>query len=228
MMHKITAMIVGTSALVLSSPAFSQSVSIDFADPHPGAGIGYEWTVKISHANSKAMTAEFIRHVGAKSSYEPAFSSPEIGWNHTSDWVALSLNEDSLLTIEVNNQRGVQYTTVNPEGQVTQHAAGRGHFPGIALYSGYDNTSTESHSFNPLGNFWATQLNWITAGYDQKGQHGDVKRRAKIQAIVPAGLYSLNIGGVNALYCEPQMPCFDGRHGYKATITAEPVPVSNQ
>lgn len=227
-MKKKVAAMVSMSALMLSSAVFAQNVSIEFADPHPGEGIGYEWSIKMTHPGDRPVTAEFTRHVGAKSSYEPSFSAPNIGWNHTSDWVALQLTKDSLLTIEVNNQRGVQYTTVDQEGKVTQHTAGRGYFPGVVLYEGYDNTSTEEHSFNPLGNFWATQLDWITANYDRIGQHGDAKRSAKIQVIAPAGLYSINIGGANALYCEPQMPCYNGRHGYKATITAEPVPVSNQ
>jgi len=228
-MIKKVAAIAGTGALMLSSAAFAAS-TVSFSDPAPDAGIGYEWTVAmLLNPTDTAVTAEFVRHVGAKSSYEPANAAPEIGWQHTSDWVALDLPQETLLTIELNNQRGVQYTTVDAEGKVSQLTAGQGYFPGFAVYKGWDDTSTEIHSFNPLGNFWAAQLDWITAAYDQVGQHGsEAKRSAKTRLILPAGHYSINIGGVNALYCTPEQPCYNGRHGYIAKLTAEPVPAGSQ
>jgi hypothetical protein len=216
--------ILGFGALLMSGAAFS-AVTINYADPAPDKGIGYEWTITMGHSGTLA-TAEFVRHVGAKSSFEPANPASEVGWQHTSDWVALDLKEKSLLTIEVTNQRGVQYTTIGSDGKSVETTAGIGLFPAYSLYSGWDDTSTEDHTFNPIGNFWST-VKFIDVVYTQAAQaiHGnEAVKLIKKQFILPAGQYSLNIGGVNNLYCDPTLPCYNGRHGYRARLTAEPVP----
>ena len=224
-MKKIAAMLLGCSAMMASASHAASTVT--FADPAPDKGIGYEWNIRMSHGGKAPTTAEFVRHVGAKSSYEPTFTPPEIGWHHQSDWVALELVENSLVTIEVRNQRGVHYTEVAQDGKKTESTAGQGYFPGFSVYKGWDDTSTEKHSFNSIGNFWST-IQYITAAYDQKGVHGgETKRLATTRLMLPAGKYSINIGGVNALYCLPEQPCFSGRHGYSAKFTAEPIPAGN-
>lgn len=224
-MKKLNALsILGLGTLLMSTSAWS-AVSIKYADPVPDKGIGYEWTVSMEHAGTTA-TAEFVRHVGAKSSYEPDNSAPDKGWMHTSDWVALQLKEKTLLTVELTNQRGVQYTTVATDGKVTENTAGIGYFPAFSLYSGWDDTSAETHQFNPMGNFWST-VKFIDFGYIQAAQaiHGnEAVRTLKKQFILPAGQYSINIGGANAAYCDATLPCYSGRHGYRAKFTAEPVP----
>lgn len=212
-------------AFVVVSGSAAAAVTIKFADPVPDKGISYEWSVALEHQGTPA-TAEFVRHVGAKSSYEPANPAPDIGWTHTSDWVALQLAEKSLLTIEISNQRGVNYTTIGTDGKAVENTAGIGYFPAFSLYSGWDSTSTESHAFNPTGNFWST-VKFIDALYLPQAQaiHGnEAVRTIKKQFILPAGQYSLNIGGINALYCDASLPCYTGRHGYKAKLTAEPAP----
>ncbi|MCX7089141.1 MAG: hypothetical protein NTV00_13955 [Methylococcales bacterium] len=214
----------GLAALLLSTSAFS-AATINYADPVPEKGIGYEWTVDMEH-KGVLTTADFVRHVGAKSSFEPSNPAPEVGWQHTSDWVALQLREKSLLTIEVSNQRGVHFTTVGTDGKAVESTAGQGYFPAFSLYSGWDDTSTEVHTFNPVGNFWST-VKFIDAAYIQQAQAihgGEVVRSIKKQFILPAGKYSINIGGINALYCDTTLPCYNGRHGYRAKLSAEPMP----
>ncbi|MEQ1638846.1 MAG: hypothetical protein ABL903_19475 [Methylococcales bacterium] len=216
--------LIGLGAILVSTSAFS-AATINFADPAPDKGIGYEWTVKMEHAGAVA-TAEFVRHVGAKSSYEPSNPAPEVGWQHTSDWVALELKEKTLLTVELTNQRGVQYTTIGTDGKAAENTAGIGYFPAFSFYSGWDDTSTEVHTFNPIGNFWST-IKFVDIAYIQQAQaiHGnEATRTIKKQFILPAGQYSVNIGGANALYCETTLPCYNGRHGYRAKFIAEPVP----
>lgn len=213
-------------ATIIASSAVCATSSVQFADPAPDKGIGYEWSVSLDHTGASA-TAEFVRHVGAKSSYEPANPAPEVGWQHTSDWVALELKSKSLLTIEVMNQRGVQYTTIS-DGKAVENTAGQGFFPAFSLYSGWDDTSTEDHTFNPIGDFWST-IRFIGADYVKgaSAQHGGESMRSiKKQFILPAGNYSLNIGGINAIYCDVAIPCYNGRHGYRAKLTAEPMPTS--
>lgn len=221
-MNKINTLM-GLGALLLSAPAWSLS-TINYADPAPTGGISYEWTVVMEHLGAST-TADFVRHVGAKSSFEPANPPPNVGWQHTSDWVALQLKEKSLLTIEVSNQRGVHYTTVT-DGKAVESTAGQGFFPAFSFYSGWDETSTEDHVFNPIGNFWST-IKFIDAEYIRAAQAihgGETNRTIKKQFILPAGKYSLNIGGINNLYCDASLPCYNGRHGYRAKLTAEAVP----
>ncbi len=211
------------SSCFASSSVFA-AATVTYADPDP-KGISYEWTVDMEHSGS-VVTADFVSHVGAKSSYEPANPAPNVGWQHTSDWVAVNLKEKTMLTIEVTNQRGVHYTSVATDGKVTENTAGQGYFPAFSLYSGWDNTSTEDHAFNPVGNFWST-IKYVDSAYlpTEKAIHGgEAVRNIKKTFILPAGQYSLNIGGINALYCDTTLPCYNGRHGYRAKLTAEPVP----
>lgn len=216
--------LMGLGACLVSVPGFS-AVAINYADPAPEKGIGYEWTVTMQHGGV-AQTAEFVRHVGAKSSFEPANPAPNIAWQHTTDWVALDLKDKTLLTVELTNQRGVQFTTIGTDGKAVENTAGIGYFPAFSFYSGWDDTSTEDHAFNPVGDFWST-VKYIDSAYIKEAQaiHGnEAVRTIKKQFILPAGQYSLNIGGVNAIYCVSTQPCYNGRHGYRARLTVEPVP----
>lgn len=202
----------GASALALSTAAMAD---VQYADPEEG-GIGYEWTVSLGHHGS----AEIVGSTGGKGSYEPSFETPEIGWTHTTDWVALELEADVILEIEVSRQEGVYEMKVDREtGEKSYATSGAMLYPAISIYKGWDSTTeTEKGSFNPQGNFWST-IDFQDALYSKFGESTIIYR-----AKVPAGKYSVNIGGVNALYCAEDDACYKGVHGYRAKFTASHAP----
>lgn len=224
-MNKITT-ILGASALILSANIMAD---VQFSSPNtnadpeaPKAGIGYEWTVSLPHHGS----AEITGSVGGKGSFEPTFEAPEFGWMHTTDWVALTLEEDSILEITVTRQEGIYEKTVDRKDPTIQgyKTAGAMLYPAVSLYSGWDSTLQEDGSFNPAGTFSgkegsATTLNFIAVEYSKFGE-STITYRAKMAA----GQYTVNIGGVNALYCSESDECYNGKHGYRATFKTSHVP----
>jgi hypothetical protein len=58
-----------------------RAATVNFSDPNPNGGIGYEWTIIMTDND----TSEFTRHVGAKSWNEPLNPVGLKGWTHTSD-----------------------------------------------------------------------------------------------------------------------------------------------
>ena len=206
------ATILGATAIALSTTAIAD---VKFADPDEG-GIGYEWTVTLGHHGS----AEIVGSTGGKGSYEPAFEAPDFGWTHTTDWVALELEEDVILEITVARQQGVYEMTVNEDtGEQSYATSGAMLYPALSIYEGWDSTTEkEKGSFNPIGNFWST-INFKAAEFSAWGEDTIIYR-----AKLAAGKYSVNIGGVNALYCAETDACYNGVHGYRATFTASDVP----
>lgn len=201
------ATIIGASAVALSTSAIADA---QFADPAEG-GIGYEWTVTLGHHGSH----EIVGSTGGKGSYEPSFTAPDIGWTHTTDWVAVELEEEAILEIQVSRQEGVYEMKVDREtGEKSYATSGAMLYPAVSIYNGWDSTTeTEKGSFNPAGNFWST-LDFKDVEYSRNGETTIVWR-----ARMPAGQYSVNIGGVNALYCAETDACYQGVHGYRATFT---------
>ncbi len=201
------ATILGAGVFALSNAAIAD---VQFADPDEG-GIGYEWTVTFDHHG----THEIVGSVGGKGSYEPSFEMPDFGWTHTTDWVALELGTDSMLEIEMTRQEGVYEMKVDREtGEKSYQTAGAMLYPALSVYKGWDSTTEkEKGSFNPIGNFWST-IEHIGVAYADDGQSTIVYK-----VMLPAGRYSVNIGGVNALYCAETDPCYNGKHGYRAKFT---------
>jgi len=220
-MNKFAA-ILGASALVLSTSAMAK---VEFADPVPNVrgedattgGIGYEWTVTLGAHE----TAEIVGSTGGKGTYEPTFTAPNIGWTHTTDWVALDLTADAVVEIQVSRQEGVYEKTVDRTDPTIQGYATSGAmlYPAMSVYTGWDDTSTESAGFNPMGDFWAEGLSFKAVEYSKFGETTITYR-----AMLKAGHYSINIGGANALYCAETDECFNGAHGFKATFKASHVP----
>jgi hypothetical protein len=194
----------------LNEMTATETSNVVFGDPD-GTGIGYEWTVRMPHHGS----VEILGSVGGKSSFEPQFQAPDFGWTHTSDWVAVELTADAVLEIEVSRQGGFYEMKVddtdNSKSYVT---AGAELYPAVSIYNGWDSTTEkEKGSFNPAGNFWST-LEFKAAEYSKLGEKTIIYR-----AKLPAGKYSVNIGGVNALYCAETESCYNGVHGYRAKLT---------
>ena len=220
------AIILGASAVALttfSAPSLSAEEAKDaeikntkhsnavYGDPEKG-GIGYEWTVTLE---GKHGHAGITGSVGGKSSYEPQFDAPEIGWTHTSDWVALEMKEKGVLTITVARQGGIYFTKIDKKTQEKSFVTAGSHlYPAMSIYTGWDSTTAkEKGSFNPQGNFWST-IKFKDVVYSRFGQKSITYR-----AQLPAGKYSINIGGVNALYCKESDSCFNGLHGYRAKFS---------
>jgi hypothetical protein len=201
------ATILGASALAFSASAMAD---VQFADPAEG-GLGYEWIVTLGHNGSH----EIVGSTGGKGSYEPSFEAPDIGWTHTTDWVALELEEEAILEIKVTRQEGVYEMKVDREtGEKSYATSGAMLYPSFSIYEGWDSTTEkEKGSFNPMGNFWSTIV-FKDAAFSEYGETTIVWRGR-----MPAGQYSVNVGGVNALYCAETDDCYNGVHGFKATFT---------
>ena len=198
----------------LNEMAATETSNVVYGDPD-GTGIGYEWTVKMPHHGS----VEILGSVGGKSSFEPQFQAPDFGWTHTSDWVAVELAADAVLEIEVSRQGGFYEMKVDDTDNSTSYVtAGAELYPALSVYTGWDSTTEkEKGSFNPAGNFWST-LQFKAAEYSKLGETTIVYR-----AKLAAGQYSVNIGGVNAVYCAETESCYNGLHGYRAKFTTSHV-----
>jgi hypothetical protein len=190
---------------------------VSFADPAP-AGISYEWTVFLA----KRQRVELVNAVGAKSWSEPSNPAGAKGWTHTSNWIAVELDGPGVLKIAVTYQQGV----VNVAGAVaavTRSAL----VPAVSLYEGWDETTeSEVHTFNNVGNFWAT-VQYLGSTANPKSKPSVVYKKR-----LPAGRYSIVIGGnpaslggpsaYPAADCDPlDAICYQytGLHGYRATLS---------
>jgi hypothetical protein len=189
-------------------------------DSLPG-GIGYRWTVTMSGEE----VLSFKRHIGAWAWEDTSlFGSGEtpVGWTHNSDWIALTLQVPSYVTLRLTNASGVP-NIGDPTG-----FAGDNLFPGMSIYSGWDNDlapqafsdannegipTNDWHSYVNRGNIeWAEDTLYF-AHVEPNGTH-------VIEAtfFMEAGNYSLVFGGNSpSLTPEP-------RQGYEATFTTSVVP----
>ena len=134
MSMKKIATFLGAGALALTTTAMAD---VQYADPEEG-GIGYEWTVSLGHHGS----AEIVGSTGGKGSHEPAFESPNTGWTHTTDWVALELETEVILEVEVSRQEGVYELKVDREtGEKSYATSGAMLYPAVSIYCGWVSTS---------------------------------------------------------------------------------------
>lgn len=195
--------------------------AIRFSDPVPALGISYEFT---AHLKRKEKVG-FVWYVGAKSWSEPSNPDGLKGWTHTSNWVALDLQEPAALKLTVERQQGVVYT------DTTGFAVARAELvPAVSFYAGWDETSDpEDHTFNNAGNFWST-IQFLANQPNSKGKSKIVFKTKKL----PAGKYSIVIGGnplpLASLASYPVAGCdssvrlcyvYTGTHGYRALLEAK-------
>lgn len=190
--------------------------ALGFRDPDP-AGIGYEWTLRMH----RRQQAQLVYAVGAKSWSEPSNPEGLKGWTHTSNWIALDLLEDAKVTITVERQQGV----VVSDG-ATAGVARSALVPALSVYDGWDNTTQfEDHTYNNVGNFWSTVV------YRGNAANPKAKPRVKYKAKLPAGRYSIVVGGNPAALgdpssyptgtCDPVDPicyAYTGLQGYRIVV----------
>jgi len=190
---------------------------VSFADPAP-AGLSYEWTVFLA----KRQKVELVNAVGAKSWNEPSNPDGSKGWTHTSNWIAVELDDPGVLKIAVTYQQGVVNAAAGV-AVVTRSAL----VPAVSLYDGWDETTeSEVHTFNNTGNFWST-VQYLGSAPNPKGKESVVYKKK-----LPAGRYSIVIGGnppsLGGPSAYPPADCdpldalcyqYTGLQGYRATLT---------
>jgi hypothetical protein len=215
--NKLTHLL-STMALILTASSVQSqgNAEINYA-PGSGPVIRYPWKITMSSHD----TIEFARHVGAKSADEPAQAEPLKGWTHFTDWVALTLTEPAMLTVEINAQPGLHYTTFSSETNTTNDLLARSWlYPASSIYEGVDPITEVGHMYNPKGNFSAA-INFLKYTEDIAGE-----QRIRYKALLKPGEYSIAIAGINAKHCQPaNTECFDGRQGYRAKFTTQATPI---
>lgn len=171
-------------------------------------GIPYRWKVNLG-AREKVT---FGGTVGAKSWWEPANPPATPGWTHTSNWVQLTLTASAYVTIQVGPNVPIPVVTPVLNGAL----AGSDLLPAISIYSGHDTTSAQDHTFNPTGNGW-----WSTVQYiDSSSLIHPVTHVLTYKRWLPAGKYTINIGGAGAKspFCDMTKPCYSGSQSFQARI----------
>ena len=169
--------------------------------PERDGGVGYRWTVNLGGKDR----ADLEGVVGAWSWDEDGFPATAKGWTHTSNWVALKLHRTSVVTIRLYRKENVP----NPAGGV----GGNVLFPAFTLYRGWDGDGADSHTYNNQGNVeWAEDLTYLT-----HAANDGAATRVEITLELPAGLYSLALGGNSpSTLREPVQ-------GYGFTLISQPV-----
>jgi hypothetical protein len=209
------------SAAVLSGPD-SRAATVLQSDPQLG-GIGYRWTVTMGGSDS----ATFKRHVGAWAWEDTSlFGSGEtpVGWTHNSDWVAFKLEVAGYVTLKLTNVGDVP----NPTPQDPNALAGNNLFPGMTIYSGWDNdfvpqAFADANTEGVLVDNWHSYVNRDDIDWAEDVQyfaHLEPNGTHTIEAtfLMDAGDYTLVFGGKSpSASPEP-------RQGYEATLTSSPVP----
>lgn len=236
-----TAVSTAIMAISLSASQVATASTVEYTDPTPAGptypgclpddggtptgadgGISYEWMVSMG----KRDKATLINSVGAKSLSEipPFYVSPDVGWTHTANWIALEITEPTKLNLKVSRIEGVPFHVINLENTVLRKGLARDKLvPGIAIYSGWDDTSCEDHRFNPSSNVEWSTLEWMGNNLNA-AQKGSVEYNVRLMP----GKYSIAIGGVPkqletypANDCDPSdKTCYiyTGSHGYKADL----------
>ena len=156
-----------------------------------------------------------------KARTNPPRTNPLKGWTHFTDWVALTLTEATMLTVEVTAQPGLHYTTFDSETNTTNDLLARPWlYPASSIYQGIDTATEVGHMYNPKGNFSAN-IDFMKYTEDSAGA-----QNISYKMLLKPGQYSIAIAGINAKHCQAtNTACYDGRQGYRAKLTTQPAPL---
>lgn len=140
----------------ISASAFTYTAG----DPAAG-GIGYQHQVTLG----KNSSGSFSGHVGAWSWEDDAlFASgePPVGWTHTSNWAAVSVQNDTVLTITMERDASVPWTSGSAPVELNGLADTASMFPSFTLFRGLDNDGEDNHTYNNRGNVsWAEDIQYV-------------------------------------------------------------------
>jgi hypothetical protein len=206
-------------ALGASGPA---SAAITAGDPNAG-GIGYAFYATLGASESASQQS----HVGAWSWEDQSlFASGEdpVGWTHTSNWFAVTLETASLFTLTV--ERDATVPIAGGGFRPVDHM-----YPSFTIWSGLDHDAVpdavalslgyaagdlpiqDHHTYDNNGPVvWAEDLSYL----DSLG-NTTLESVSRTWSL-PAGHYSLVIGSNAPSELSPP------RQGYLATFATAPVP----
>lgn len=206
-------------ALLLGPSALA---AITAGDANPG-GIGYAFHATLGPDE----TASVSSHVGAWSWEDQGlFAAGEdpVGWTHTSNWFAITLEAASRLTLTV--ARDATVPVAGGGFRPVDHM-----YPSFTVWSGWDNDAVpdavalslgyaavdlpiqDHHTYNNDGAVvWAEDMAYLDS------LANTTLESATRTWSLPAGRYSLVIGSNAPSETSPP------RQGYRATFTTTPVP----
>lgn len=141
----------------ISASAFTYTAG----DPVEG-GIGYKHQVMLGQNSS----GSFSSHVGAWSWEDNSLfggsgqGTDPVGWTHTSDWAAVSVQNDTVVTITMERDASVPWGAAPEELNGLADTASM--FPSFTLFRGLDNDGDDFHTYNNHGNVdWAEDLQYM-------------------------------------------------------------------
>ncbi len=149
-------------------------------------GIGYTYTVIAKVGDS----GNFSNRVGAwsweDSSLPSAPGQKSLGWTHTSNWLALKLEEEAYFSFTMESDNNVPWPSIeDPDRKAdTSHMK-----PSFTLYRGWDNDGSDNHTYSNKGNvLWAEDIRYM--------DHVDNSSANKVTRTwrLPAGEYTLALG----------------------------------
>jgi hypothetical protein len=156
-------------------------------DPVEG-GIGYSHQVTIGNKSAGGFSGK----VGAWSWEDDDLfggdgqGTDAVGWTHTSDWVALRVNEATSLTITM--ARDADVPDPSPE-EPDRKADISSMKPSFTLWRSWDNDGDDFHTYNNDGNLdWAEDLQYLT--HVSNSSENTITRTY----FLPAGDYTLALG----------------------------------
>ena len=208
-----------TLGLALASPV---SAAITAGDANPG-GIGYAFQATFGPSESASVQS----HVGAWSWEDQGLFAPgedPVGWTHTSNWYAVTLEADSLLTLTV--ARDATVPVASGGFRPVDHL-----YPSFTVWSGWDNDAVPDAVALALGYAAVDLPIQDHHTYDNNGPviwaediaYLDSLANTTLESVsrtwsLPAGQYSIVIGSNAPSETSPP------RQGYRATFSTAPVP----
>ncbi len=210
------------AAMLLPGLAASLSAATIVAGDPVAGGISYAWQAELGGADSGFATGT----VSAWSWQDEGFAGEDgFGWAHTSHWAALTLGQETVLTITIQRDAAVPYAGA---GNIGGFAPVADFYPAFTLWSGWDNDPASQavadalnggeaidhwHTFNNRGDVeWAEKLSYLGHVFN------DSAETVTGSWVVPAGQYTLAIGGNAPSDTSPP------RQGYRVLLTTTPVP----
>ncbi len=180
----------GTEVPVRAGLVYEGDPVPNLASP-PTGGISYTWVAFLGGKDQVQMEGS----VGAWSWDDGgAFAPSGQGWTHTSNWVALSLNEESRLTVRLEKRAGS-----------TLH-------PAITIYQGWQDSGEDSHIYaNRSDISWAPDTKYLVHFAEAPGNNA-----IEGTILLPAGKYSIALGGNSDAGGSPMAP-----QAYTATLSSK-------